>query len=454
VIRAELGRLFGLAVPMILTQLAQMGMGVADTLMAGRASAADLAGIALGSVVFWPLLLFIAGIVMSVTPSVAQLHGRGREREAGEVVRQALWIALAGGVVMIAMLRYVEHLVVLIGVDPLAVPVMVAYLHALSFGVLPVLAYYAMRYLCDGMSWALPAMLTALSALVLKIALNYLFIYGDDRLGVPAMGGEGCGWASAIAMLYECAVMGVVVSRSRLSRLAVFARFSWPDWREIKRLVRLGLPIGTTTFLEFSVFSVMTLLIGRLGVDAVAAHQIASNIGGLTFMIPMAIGAAATVRVGFNVGSADLPGARRSASVAIGVSWLFALVAAVVVYYSRHAIAGLYSTDTAVTTLAAQLIVFVAAYQIFDDSQVTTIGALRGFKDTSTPMWVAILSYWLVGFPISVVLGLGLAGAPMLGVAGFWWGLVAGLVVAAVVLLARLVWLTGDERTIERFALR
>jgi MATE family multidrug resistance protein len=331
---------------------------------------------------------------------------------------------------------------------------MVAYLHALSFGVLPVLAYYAMRYLCDGMSWALPAMLTALSALVLKIALNYLFIYGDDRLGVPAMGGEGCGWASAIAMLYECAVMGVVVSRSRLSRLAVFARFSWPDWREIKRLVRLGLPIGTTTFLEFSVFSVMTLLIGRLGVDAVAAHQIASNVGGLTFMIPMAIGAAATVRVGFNVGSADLPGARRSASVAIGVSWLFALVAAVVVYYSRHAIAGLYSTDTAVTTLAAQLIVFVAAYQIFDDSQVTTIGALRGFKDTSTPMWVAILSYWLVGFPISVVLGLGLAGAPMLGVAGFWWGLVAGLVVAAVVLLARLVWLTGDERTIERFALR
>ncbi|MDP6470282.1 MAG: MATE family efflux transporter [Pseudomonadales bacterium] len=450
----ELRRLSRLALPMILTQLLQMGMGVADTLMAGRVSAADLAGVAIGGNVFWPVLLFISGIVMSVTPSVSQLHGRGKEHEAGEVVRQALWITLVGGLLLIALLRNAESLFLALGIDPLAIPIAVAYLDALAWGVLPVLFYFAMRYLCEGMSWTLPAMLVALSALLLKVPLNYLFIYGHESIGLPAMGGVGCGWSSAIVMTYEMLAMGLIVAFSRMRRTGVFHRVSLPNRAEIARLVRLGLPIGATTFLEFSVFSVMTLLIGRLGVDAVAAHQITSNVAGLTFMIPLGIGMAATVRVGFNVGAGDLPGARLSANVAVGASWVFAVLAAATVYSTRFHIAGLYSTDATVIAVAAELMLFVAVYQLFDDSQVACIGSLRGFKDTRTPMWVAIMSYWLVGFPISVVLGFGLAGAPDLGVAGFWWGLVVGLAVAAAVLLWRLRWLLGNDARVRELALR
>ncbi|MCZ6618236.1 MAG: MATE family efflux transporter [Gammaproteobacteria bacterium] len=452
-IRRELSQLFRLALPMILTQLSQMGMGVADTIMAGRVSAADLAGVALGGNLFWPVLLFISGIIMSITPSVSQLHGAGRQKEAGEVVRQSLWVAAVGGGLLFVILRNVEPLYHMIGVDPLAIPISVAYLNALSWGLMPLLGYFAMRYLCEGMSWALPAMLIAFSGLLLKIPLNYLFIYGG--FGIPAMGGEGCGWSSAIVMWYELIAISLVVAFSRIKVTGIFNHFSMPDIKEIGRLVNLGLPIGATMFLEMSMFSVVTLLIGRLGVEAVAAHQIAGNVGGMTFMVPLALGMAASIRVGFNVGSNDLPGARRSGWVAISVSLAFAAVAAVAVFFSRDFIAGLYSTELPVLLLAVDLLLFVVVYQFFDDAQVTAIGALRGFKDTRTPMWVAMVAYWLIGLPVGIAVGFGwLPVDGFLGVRGFWVGLVVGLVVAAAILVLRFRWLSGKEIRIREFAAR
>ena len=438
---------------MILTQLSQMGMGVADTIMAGRVSAADLAGVALGGNLFWPVLLLISGIIMSITPSVSQLHGAGRQKEAGKVVQQALWIAAIGGGLLTVVLRNVEPIYHLIGVDPLAIPISVAYLKALSWGLLPLLGYFAMRYLCEGMSWALPAMLIAFSGLMLKIPLNYLFIYGG--FGIPAMGGEGCGWSSAIVMWYELIAISLLVAFSRIKVTGVFTHFSKPDFTEIKRLVRLGLPIGATMFLEFSMFSVVTLLIGRLGVDAVAAHQIASNVGGMTFMVPLALGMAASIRVGFNVGSNDLPGARLSGWVAINVSLAFAAIAAVTVFFSRDFIAGLYSTELPVLILATDLLLFIVVYQFFDDAQVTATGALRGFKDTRTPLWVAIFAYWFIGLPIGIAIGSGWFQVDgFQGVRGYWVGLVVGLVVASVILVARFRWLSGEETRIREFAVR
>src|SRR5262245_18888950 len=189
--RREFGALTALAVPMIVTQLSQMGMGVADTIMAGRVSAADLAGVALGGNLFWPAMLFMSGVIMSVTPSVSQLHGAGREAEVGDVVRQALWLAIAGGVLAIVLLGYTENILHAVGVDPAAIPVAVGYIRALRWGMLPVLGYFTLRYLCEGMSWTTPAMLIAVVGLLLKVPLNLLFIYGG--FGIPGQGGIGCG---------------------------------------------------------------------------------------------------------------------------------------------------------------------------------------------------------------------------------------------------------------------
>ncbi len=447
----ELGALGVLAGPIILTQLSQMGMGVVDAIMAGRVSAVDLAGIALGGNFFWPAMLLLSGIAMSVTPLVSQMHGAGREEEAGAVVRQALWIACGGALLLVVAMQFGEAAYRLIGVDPAAIPVAAAYLSAMSFGLVPILGYFVLRNLCDGMSWTTPAMVVALSGLALKVPLNYLFVYGG--MGIPAMGGVGCGVSGAIVMWCEFLAMVGVVKYSRVKRAGAFSRFSAPDPDMIWRLMRLGLPIGIAIFFEVAVFSVVTLLIGRLGVEAVASHQVASNVGGITFMVPLALGMAATIRVGYNIGANDLPGARRSAFVAVGASGVFAVVAAGALLGLRHEIVGAYTTDPAVIEIAAGLLLFVALYQLVDDTQVTAVGALRGYKDVRAPMFTALVAYWAIALPVGGVLGFGLLGTEPWGVEGFWSGLVGGLAVASVVLLARLGWLSRNERRIRLFAL-
>ncbi len=449
--RLEFKALTSLALPMIVTQLSQMGMGVADAIMAGRVSPADLAGVALGGNLFWPLMLFMSGVIMALTPAVSQLHGARREAEVAAVVRQALWLALVGGGIAFLLLGYSEAALVFVGVDPAAIPIAVDYIDALRWGMPPVLGYFTLRYLCEGMSWTTPAMAIALVALVLKVPLNLLFIHG--AFGFPGLGGAGCGWSSALVMWFELAAMLVVVSATRMRRIGLFSSFSRPDPREIMRLVRLGLPIGATMFFEMAIFSLMTLLIGRLGVDAVAAHQIASNVGGITYMIPMSVGMAATIRVGFNVGAGNLVRARVAGTVAIGSSLFFALLAGSVVLLFRDAIPLLYTNDPGVLKVATQLLLLIAIYQIFDDGQATIIGVLRGYKDTRIPLIVTLLAYWAFSLPVGAVLGFGL-GTPALGVSGFWLGLILGLVLVAIVLGARFVWLSRRDDLIRAYATR
>lgn len=449
--RLEFKALTSLALPMIVTQLSQMGMGVADAIMAGRVSPADLAGVALGGNLFWPLMLFMSGVIMALTPAVSQLHGARREAEVAAVVRQALWLALVGGGIAFLLLGYSEEALVFVGVDPAAIPIAVDYINALRWGMPPVLGYFTLRYLCEGMSWTTPAMAIALVALLLKVPLNLLFIHG--AFGYPGLGGAGCGWSSALVMWFELAAMLVVVLATRMRRIGLFSSFSRPDPREIMRLVRLGLPIGATMFFEMAIFSLMTLLIGRLGVDAVAAHQIASNVGGITYMIPMSVGMAATIRVGFNVGAGNLVRARVAGTVAIGSSVLFALFAASLVLLFRDAIPLLYTSDPGVLKVATQLLLLIAIYQIFDDGQATIIGVLRGYKDTRIPLIVTLLAYWAFSLPVGAVLGFGLH-APALGVSGFWLGLILGLVLVAIVLGARFVWLSRRDDLIRAYAAR
>ena len=451
---AEFRSLGVLAVPIIIAQLAHMGMGVADAIMAGRVSATDLAGIALGGNLYWPLMLLMSGIVMAVTPSVSQLHGAGRAGDAGAVVRQALWIAVCGGAALVLLLQHVEPAYRLLGVDERAIPVAVSYLRAASLGFPAMMAYAALRCLCEGMSWTRPAMFIGLSMLALKVPLNWLFIYGQPALGIPAMGGVGCGWSTAIVMGFSFVAMLVVVSCSRMRQSGVFAAFSWPDPAEIGRLLRLGIPIGLALFVEVAFFSAATLLIGRLGVETVAAHQIAFNIVGVTFMVPLALGMAATIRVGFNVGANDFAGARRSAWVAASTAIVWGVLFAATLFVFRYDLVSLYTTEADVIQLAAGLLLLGALFQVVDGPQATVMGTLRGYKDTRGPMVIAAAAYWLVGLPVGATLCFGLLGTPGFGVYGMWWGLVAGLVVVAAALFARLARISGDPVRVRQLRLR
>ena len=451
---AEFRSLGVLAVPIIITQLAQMGMGVADAIMAGRVSATELAGIALGGNLYWPLMLLMSGIVMAVTPSVSQLRGAGRIGDAGAVVRQALWIAVCGGATVALLLQHVEPAYRLFGVDERAIPVAAGYLRAASLGLPAMLAYVALRCLCEGMSWTRPAMLIGLSMLAIKVSLNWLFIHGQPALGIPAMGGVGCGWATSIVMACSLIAMLVVVWFSRVRASGVFAAFSRPEPAEIGRLLQLGLPIGLALFVEVAFFSAATLLIGRLGVETVAAHQVAFSIVGVAFMVPLALGMAATIRVGFNVGANDLAGASRSAwtATSVAVVWGVSLAAALLIW--RYELVGLYTKETDVVQLAAGLLLLGALFQVFDGPQATVMGALRGYKDTRAPMVIALVAYWLFGLPVGATLCFGLESIPGIGVYGMWWGLVVGLAVVASALFARLARVSRDPVRVAQLRLR
>ena len=439
-----------LGVPIILTQLSQMGIGVIDSIMAGRVSPVDLAGVALGGNFYFPPVVLLSGIAMAVTPMVSQMHGAGEEARGGALVRQALWIAVGGGLIAMALMQFGEAGYRLIGVDEAAIPVATAYLTYMSFGVVPTLAFFVLRYLCEGLSWTTPSMVVAFGGLALKLPLNYLFVYGG--FGIPAMGGAGCGASTAIIMWLQLFAMIFIVRYSRVQRAGAFSRFSLPDPAIIWRLAKLGLPIGVTMFFEGTVFSIVTLLIGRIGVEAVAAHQVVFNVGSVTSMIPVALGVAATIRAGYNVGSKDYPAARRSVYVALGAALTFAFMAASVLLLLRDTIAGVYTTDTGVLASASALLIILALYQFVDDTQTTAIGCLRGYKDVRIPMIIVLCSHWGIGIPVGSVLGYGLFGVEPWGVSGFWWGLITGFGIATVSLNTRLAILSRSERRIKRYA--
>ena len=433
--RYELSQLIKLALPLVAAQLAQMGMGVVDTIMAGRVGALELSGVALGGAVLWPTLMLVSGVVMATTPIIAQLNGAGKESEVGEVTRQGLWIALVLGSVLALALQNAGPVYRWLGIEADIVAVTTGYLEAVSWGIVPVLGYFAMRYLCEGLSWTKPAMLIAGGGLVLKIPLNYWFVFGG--WGIDPMGAEGCGWATALIMLLEFIAIALVVLLSRIKRVSLFRRFSPPNATQIGKLFKLGLPIGMATFVEFGFFAVVTLLIGRLGSETVAAHQIINNLSGLVFMVPLGLGMATSIRVGFNVGAGNLAAARKTGWLAMATSAGFAIVSMIILLIFGTTLISLYTEQQQVVGIASSLLGIVACFLIFDGVQVNAMGALRGFKDTAIPFFIAFACYWLFGFPIAWTLGFGYFADWDYGIHGYWVGLALGLVAASFVLAQR-----------------
>lgn len=443
----EFGRLVLLALPLLGAQLAQMGMGVVDTIMAGHISAQDLAGIALGGAVLWPVILLMMGTLQALTPGTAQLSGAGRYSEIGELTRQTLWLALIAALFICLVITHSQPYYDLIGIDPAAKAISLPYLKATAWGVPALMGYFVLRFLSEGMGYTRPAMIIAILALALKVPLNYIFMYG--KLGLPAYGGVGCGYSSAIVMWLEFFAILYFVLGKRFIKTGWREKFSWPDRKIMGELLYVGFPIGATVFLEIGIFTLITALLGRFGSEMVASHSIAMNFGGLTFMFPLALGMAATIRVGFNVGSGDLLAARQTALAAMITTFVMAFMAAAIIMLSKEFIASLYTNDVGVRELAIRLMIFVAFFQVFDHCQATAIGALRGYKDTRLPMWVTLAGYWCIGLPVGCVLGFGWGVEPM-GIYGFWIGLIVGLGLVAFTIVPRLWWLSGNELAINK----
>ncbi|MDQ3495181.1 MAG: MATE family efflux transporter [Pseudomonadota bacterium] len=422
-----------LAAPLVLGHLATGLIGFVDSVIAGHHGTNTLAAVSVGTALFWLPMMVPMGTLMALPPSVSQLDGAGRREAIGPLFRQGLWVAAGLGLLLFAFLTLAVHALAPMGIAAEIRPGAAAFLHGIRWGVPALTLYYAMRYLCDGLHWTLPTMLFGFGGLLLLVPLGYVFAFGV--FGLPERGAGGLGLASALMMWAQATAFFVYLCRARrFAALALFVQFEPPHWPTIAGLLRTGLPIGVTVAMEGSLFIVTALLIGRLGEVPAAAHQIAINVASLCFMIPFGVAEATTVRVGHALGSGrGATGVRRAAFAGLLLVLATQTLSGAVLLLGHEAVVGIYTRDLAVSSLAAALLLYAAAFQLPDGIQVLSAGALRGLRDTRVPMFLAALAYWGIGMPLGAWLGLGLGWGPR----GMWIGLIAGLTVAALLMGAR-----------------
>lgn len=426
-----------LALPILGGQLAQTANGFVDTVMAGRVSTVDLAAVAVGASIWVPAYLFMTGILMSATPVLARTLGAQEYHRVNPIAQQSLWLALFIGAIMALLLRSMTPLLTWMEVDEQIRPLVSGYLDALSWGMPGAALFLALRSYTEAMSHTRPVLWISVLGLLINIPVNYVLIYG--KLGFPALGGVGCGWATTIVMWAMAVMMAFYIARHPTYdsvRLNIKKLILEPA--TIFYIARLGLPVGLTIFFEVSIFSVIALLISTLGPTIVAGHQVALNFAALIFMIPLSLALAVTVRVGLARGEENSAGAKLAIHCAMSMALIVGVSAALLLFGLRHQIPLLYTTNIDVQMLASQLLLFAALYQISDAWQVTANGALRGYEDTARPMLITLFAYWGIGLPIGYLLGLTDVIRPAMGPEGFWIGLLCGLTVAAVMLSLRL----------------
>ncbi|MGM0985285.1 MAG: MATE family efflux transporter [Pseudomonadota bacterium] len=453
--RKETRPLLRLALPICGAQLAQAGMSVADVMMTGRLSATDLAAVSVGSSLWMPLMLFMTGTLMGLTPIVAQMLGGGRTAGIRPSVHQALWIALALGVAAAVMLwSAVMPIFRLMAVPEEVATRAAGYLAAVAFGMPGVALFQALRAFSDGMNHTRPSLWISLIGLGVNIPSNFLLIYGGEGLtglfgervpdilqDLPALGALGCGIATALSMWVMCLAMIAYTRRSRAyGDVALWHSPTAPRWPLILELLYVGVPIGVAIFVEVTLFTLIALFIASLGEVTVAAHQVALNYTSILFMLPLSLGMALTVRVGNTLGQGRLDDARLLAWNGILVALAVAGLNSLLLWITAEPVIGLYTHDREVQNLTLTLVGLAMIFQVSDSLQVNLAGALRGYKDTRIIMLITVLSYWLVGLGGGHWLGaqglFGLIG-PM-GVHGYWIGLIGGLTIAALLLGERL----------------
>jgi len=460
--RIESKRLLWLALPILGAQLAQVAMGTVDVAMSGHASARDLAAVSVGSSLWLPLVLFMIGTLMGLTPIVAQHVGARRFGAIRPAMHQALWVAVVLGLILALAVRMLAAPVFELMLVPADVAALAArYLEGVAFGLPAIAAYETLRFYSDGMGHTRASLLFALLGLAVNLVCNYVLIFGGDGLvalfgaqipatlrALPALGAVGCGIATAISMWSMFIGMLIYTRLAPAYRRARSgAAFSWPSLPLIGELLRVGLPVGVSIFAEVSLFTVIALFLARYGDIVISAHTVALNFTSVLFMLPLSLGMALTVRVGQALGRGKLRHARFVALNGVACSLAAAFVIDVILIVGGPYVVSLYTGNADVQRLAVQLLLIATLYQFSDALQVSIAGALRGYKDTRIIMGVTLLSYWGVGMGLGNLLGRGVTGwFEGLGVYGYWFGLIAGLSVAAALLGWRLVRVTRVQR--------
>ena len=442
--RSEWRALLNIALPVVAVQVGMMLMGVVDTLMMGHVSANALAAVALGNLYVFTLLVVAMGTLMALDPLVSQAIGARDHVAVTRAIQRGLLLAVGLGLVLMVLMIPAGRVLRLFRQPIEVIPEAATYCYISVAGFIPFLVFVVLRQSLQAIGRMAPIVITIVLGNMVNAGANWLLIYG--KLGAPRLGVAGASVATVIgrwSMLLILAALAWKELRPYLATLEdrTFAR------EPLLRMFALGFPIGLQQFLEVSAFAGVGLLMGTFGAVQVASHQIAINLAALTFMVPLGVSAAAAVRVGNAIGAGDAPRSRRAAWLSYYLGAGFMSLTAVVFLLFPRPLADLFTDDVALITLAAALLPIAGVFQVFDGLQAVGAGVLRGLGDTRAPLIAMLSGYWIIGLPVSLLLGF----RTDLGPLGLWWGFVAGLASVAVFLLWRV--LTLFRRGVQRIAM-
>ncbi|CTQ50266.1 MATE family efflux transporter [Jannaschia donghaensis] len=443
----HLRRTLILGLPLVGSQVGQVMIGLTDTLMLGRYSVEALAASTICHSAFFTLFVLGSGFAVACMPMAASALGQNDETQVRRVARMGLWLSLLTGLVMMPLFFWSGPILLALGQTAEVAAGGQDYLRIAGWGMVPALLLATFRSHLSALERTRIVFWATLLAAGLNVVVNWLLIFGN--LGFPELGLRGAAVASLGVQILSAAVLAVYATRgSDMARFELFRNLHRPDWPIFADIARMGLPIGLTHVSESALFATSAVMMGWIGTVALGAHGIAIGVAALTFMIHMGLSQAATVRVGRAWGQGDGPALRRAALAAAILSGI--MVAASMVLYLGFGdwIVGLFldASDPeapAILALGVTLLMLAALFQLVDAGQVMALGFLRGVQDTRVPMIYAILSYWVVGIPISYVLGFTFD----LGPQGIWLGLVAGLLTATAALMTRFVRMTAPVRS-------
>jgi MATE family multidrug resistance protein len=433
----ELKTISHLAWPLLIAQVTQTMMGVADTIMAGRYSATDMAAVAIGFGFTLPIIVFIQGITLALPPIISRFNGAKQPNKVANATYQVMWLSLIFAFMALLITFGLKPFFALIDMKPELRAITIEYIQYLLYSMPAFAVYQVLRNYCEGLSITKPSMIIMVIGLLVNIPANYLLIYG--KFGLPELGGAGCGIATSLVFVaMMLATLIYTLYAKKLKQYALYTSLHWPNRKDMNESLRLGFPIAMTILFEVTLFAVVAILLAPFGATIVAAHQIALNFSALMFMLPLSLGMATSIRIGYLLGENRPEQAKLASYCALSLGLVIACITATLTVLMSVVIAKLYTTDIAVIELAASLMFLAALFQFSDAIQVISGTALRGYKDTAAMFYLSFISYWVVGMTIGCVLALTDWIVPKMAASGFWIGFISGLSCAAVLLGLRL----------------
>ncbi len=433
----EFRALFLLAWPLIIAQLARSALFTTDVIVLGRLGAEYVAAGALANALFVCVQLFGIGVVGAVAPMTAQALGARDRRTVRRTVRSGIWLAIVLTIVLFPLAWNIGPIYRWMGQDPELIELAEIFIHAAIWLLPPAFVFVALQSFLNAHGDTQAVLLITVAGVVVNLGANYALVFG--HWGFPALGIMGSGLATSIV---NFAMLGFAIAyiqlNRRFRRYHIWHNFFRFDWERFVELIKIGLPIGFMLLAEVALFTTASLLQGWLGKDELAAHSVALTIASLAFMVPLGLSQATTVRVGIALGEKNKDGIGKAGGAALAMTVGFMSFTAILFFAFPHQIVGLFlnsgmAENQAPLMLAASFLIVAGLFQLFDGTQVTMAAALRGMSDTNMPLIIALVGYWLVGFPVAWWLGMH---TPLRGT-GVWFGLMAGLGAVAIVLTIR-----------------